>query len=165
MNTTLAAAKARRTVATIRHWCRLGAVAATKTGGRWVIDEASLNYRISLDKPAPKPVIYSTETMTAIGGNRWTKAGKDRVYLDWTAFVPLEISRYNTGNIASAAWNGEAIANRQAGLLLGSIDKVYFDAHTGKLHARFGYSESRVATRDEVWQTVVAGVRAAIAAL
>lgn len=50
MNTTAAAAKAGVTVATIRHWCRYGAVAATKTAGRWDISEASLDHRIALGR-------------------------------------------------------------------------------------------------------------------
>ncbi|WP_377273834.1 hypothetical protein [Peterkaempfera sp. SMS 1(5)a] len=49
-------------------------------------------------KPAaPKPIVYTVEAMTAIGGNRWTKAGKDRIYLGWAEFAGLEVSRYNSG--------------------------------------------------------------------
>ncbi len=48
MDTSTAAAQAGRTVATIRTWCRIGAVAAVKVAGRWVIDAAALAYRISL---------------------------------------------------------------------------------------------------------------------
>lgn len=48
MNTTTAAATAGVTVPTIRTWCRLGAVAAVKTAGRWVIDAASLTHRIAI---------------------------------------------------------------------------------------------------------------------
>lgn len=48
MDTTTAAAQAGVTVDTIRHWCRLGAVAATKTAGRWIISAASLARRIAL---------------------------------------------------------------------------------------------------------------------
>jgi hypothetical protein len=47
--TTADAAKlARVSVRTVRLWCRLGAVAAVKTAGRWVIDLASLRHRIAL---------------------------------------------------------------------------------------------------------------------
>src|SRR5690606_7366117 len=48
-----AAAFAGVTVATIRHWCRMGAVRATKRAGRWVIDQDSLQQRISLTGRAP----------------------------------------------------------------------------------------------------------------
>lgn len=164
MDTTTAATQASVTVATIRHWCRYGAVAAAKVAGRWVIEAASLARRIAL---APrKKVQFTTDTMTAIGGNRWTKNGHDRVYLNnWTDFAGIETSHYNTGNISSATYQGEVISNSQAGKLLGCIDKVWFDSADGKLHCRYGYSESRVATRDEVWDAIVSGVRTAIAAL
>ena len=46
-----AAAFAGVTVDTIRHWCRMGAVRATKVAGRWAIDPASLLRRIQLDRP------------------------------------------------------------------------------------------------------------------
>lgn len=44
MNTTDAAEAARVTVATIRVWCRMGAVKATKAGGRWDIDSLKETY-------------------------------------------------------------------------------------------------------------------------
>lgn len=167
MDTTTAAAQARVTVATIRRWCRIGAVAAAKVAGRWAIEAASLAHRISLTtRKTAKQVVYSIETMTAIGGNRWTKNGHDRVYLNnWADFAGIETSHYNTGNIASATWQGQPISNSQAAKLLGSIDKVWFDSATGKLHCRYGWTESRVATQAEVWQAIICGVRAAIAAL
>ncbi|MFN2636935.1 MAG: hypothetical protein ABR585_07915 [Gemmatimonadaceae bacterium] len=166
MDTTTAATQASVTVATIRTWCRIGAVAAAKVAGRWVIETASLAYRIALGTKKPKPATFSVETMTAIGGNRWTKNGNDRVYLnDWADFAGLEVSRYGTGSISSAFYQGEGVSNSQAYKLLSSIDKVWFDATTGNLHCRYGYGESRVATREELWGAVVTGIRTAIAAL
>jgi hypothetical protein len=168
MNTTTAAIQANVTADTIRTWCRIGAIAAVKQAGRWIIDTASLAARIAIGamKRRPKPVIYSVQTMTAIGGNRWQKAGKDRVYLNnWAHFAGIETSNYGTGNIASASYQGESISNSQAYKLLGSIDKVWYDATDGKLHCRFGYGESRVASQDELWTAIVTGVRAAIAAI
>ncbi|GHB14568.1 hypothetical protein GCM10010330_80310 [Streptomyces tendae] len=168
MNTTLAATEAGVSIDTVRTWCRIGAVAAVKQAGRWIIDAASLAARIAVGKmkrPAKK-VVYSIETMTAIGGNRWTKAGHDRVYLNnWDEFAGLEVTRYNTGNISTASYQDQGISNSQAYKILGCIDKVWFDAADGKLHCRYGWGESRVASREEVWDAVVAGVRAAIAAL
>lgn len=169
MNTTSAADEAHVTVATIRTWCRNGVIAATKTAGRWVIDTASLAHRIAigaLKRPAKAAIRFTVDTMTAIGGRHWQKNGMDRVYLnDWPEFAGIKTSRYNTGNIASASYQGEGISNSQGYKILGSIDKVWFDASDGKLHCRYGYDESRVATREEVWAAVVKGVRAAIAAL
>ena len=168
MNTTLAASQAHVTVATIRTWCRLGAVAAVKQAGRWIVDAASLAARIAIGKmkrPA-KPIVYSTENMVAIGGNRWQKNGMDRVYFnDWAELAGLEVTRYNTGNISSASYQDRGISNSQAYKLLGCIDKVWFDAADGKIHGRFGWDESRVASRQDVFNAVVAGIRAAIAAL
>lgn len=166
--TTTAAATANVTVATIRDWARRGIIAATKVAGRWVIDTASLTRRINIGtmKRPARPIVYSIETMVAIGGNRWQRNGMDRVYInDWAAFAGIETSRYNTGNISSASYQGKGVSNSQAYKLLGSIDKVWFDAADGKLHGRFGYDESRVASRDEVWAAVIAGIRTAIAAL
>lgn len=52
-NTTQAAKRAGVTPATIRTWARYGAIAATKTNGRWNIDEASLTHRIALSRRTP----------------------------------------------------------------------------------------------------------------
>lgn len=51
--TAQAAKRAGVTTATIRTWARYGAVAATKTSGRWNIDEASLTRRIALSRRTP----------------------------------------------------------------------------------------------------------------
>lgn len=174
MNTTTtvaaAAIEAKVTVATIRTWCRLGAVAAVKQAGRWVIDTASLAARIAIGqyktRKTPKPAVYSVETMTAIGGSRWQRGDKDRVYINnWARFAGIECDTYKSGNISGATWQGNLIPNRQASLLLGSIDKVWYDTADGKLHCRYGYTESRVADREQVWDAVVTGIRGAIAAL
>ncbi|WP_157882488.1 hypothetical protein [Streptomyces silvensis] len=50
MNTIAAAAQARVTVPTVRAWCRVGAVAAVKRAGRWVIDSVSLAARIAIGR-------------------------------------------------------------------------------------------------------------------
>jgi hypothetical protein len=169
MNTTAAAIQANVTVDTIRTWCRIGAVAAIKQAGRWVIDAASLTHRIAigtLRRRKKRPVQLTADTLTAIGGSRWTKAGKDRVYInDWAAFAGLEVDQYKSGNISWAAWHGEKISNSQAYKLLSSIDKVWFDVADGKLHCRYGHSQSNVATPEEVWEAVLSGIRTAIAAL
>jgi len=167
MNTTAAATKANVTVATIRTWCRNGVITATKTAGRWTIDETSLAHRIAIGamKRPARPVVLTVENLTAIGGRRWQKNGMDRVYInDWATFAGIETSHYKTGNIASASYQGNGVSNSQAYKLLGSIDKVWFDTADGKLHCYYGYDESRVATRKEVWAAVVTGIRAAVAA-
>lgn len=163
MNTTEAADIAKVTRATIRRWCRTGAIAATKTDGQWVIDAASLDAKLG----RVRPVVYSIDTMTAIGGHRWTKAGHDRVYLNDAVehFGGLSLGRYNTGNICSATWQGEHVSNTEGGRLLGAVDTVWFDVADNKLHGRFGYSQPRSCSQQDVFDAIIAGVRAAIAAL
>lgn len=48
ITTAQAAGQAGVTVATIRYWCRYGAITAVKRAGRWAIDTASLTHRITL---------------------------------------------------------------------------------------------------------------------
>lgn len=50
MDSIAAAGEAQVSVATIRTWCTRGAIAATKTAGRWVIDATSLKARIRLGR-------------------------------------------------------------------------------------------------------------------
>jgi len=70
MNTTAAALEAHVTAATIRTWCRRGAITAVKQAGRWIIDTASLAHRITIGamkRPARQeaaPVIDLTATYT-----------------------------------------------------------------------------------------------------
>jgi hypothetical protein len=164
MDTTTAAQKAKVTVATVRTWCRIGAVAAAKVAGRWVIEAASLAYRISLTAKE-RIVAFTTENMIAIGGNRWQRGDKDRVYLNnWAGFCGLETSSYNTGSIADATYQGEEISNSQAKKIIGCIEKVFFDAADGKLYVQWGYANPRMG-REQVWDDIVTGIRAAIATL
>ena len=174
MNTltvTQAAAKAGVSPSTICRWCRMGAIAATKDGRRWHIDPTSLNHRISLGirhtHPRQKRTVEITpEALVAIGGSRWTKGGKDRIYLNgWARFIDLEVERYRTGNICSASLRGEGIPNAEARRLLAAVDKVYFDAEDGQIHIKWGYGDPRSMTRDELAEAIVAGIRAAIANL
>lgn len=173
MNTTEAATKANVTTKTIRTWCRFGAVQAAKVNGKWNIDETSLTRRIALTAPAKATPTLSIDTMIAIGGSRWTKGQYDRVYLnDWAAFAGIEVSRYNTGNISSANFDGEPIANGRAGELLGKISKVYYDATTSTLHAQhYGADAVSIRTLDgtrytaNLLQMTFDGIRAAVAAL
>ena len=168
MNTTAAALEANVTVATVRTWCRLGAVAAVKQAGRWIVDSASLAARIVIGKmkrPA-RTVVYSIATMTAIGGRRWQKNGHDRVYLNGFETVPgLELDHYKSGNISYAELDGEKISNSEAGRLATAVDKVYFDATDGKVYIKRGWGNPRSLNRDEIASRIFSAVRAAIAAL
>src|SRR5690606_13586188 len=154
---------------TIRTWCRMGAVAATKIGRRWHIDPASLDYRISLTRPQDpqeKKMELTVETLVAIGGNRCTKRNYDRVYFNgWAKFIGLELERYKSGNHYTAELNGVPISNSEARRLLGAITAVYWDAAVGQIHVRWGWDTPRSMTRDELYQASVDGIHAAVASL
>lgn len=52
-----AATKAGVSISTVRAWCRIGAVAAVKVAGQWLIETRSLTHRINLGrKPVPAPL-------------------------------------------------------------------------------------------------------------
>lgn len=136
MNTTDAAAKARRTVATIRHWLRRNVIGGTKVGGKWVVDEVSLDARLALDAPTPAPI--TVEALIRIGGRRWQKAGHDRIYfnepMSWS--TRIDISRYGTGNVSGCTVDDRAVANSRAYGIVTCIDKLWYDVADGKFWAR-----------------------------
>lgn len=82
----------------------------------------------------------------AAGFRRWTKAGKDRLYINATE-LGLEVAYYKTGNISSAKWCGERISNADARRLLGS--KVYVDVATGELHVATDFGNYDMPTLEE----------------
>lgn len=72
------------------------------------------------------------KTLTDRGFNRWTKKlpnGKvmDRLYIK-PEYLGLELTRYKSGNISSATFNGEAISNSEARRIEGT--KCYVDVAT-----------------------------------
>lgn len=72
------------------------------------------------------------KTLTDRGFNRWTKKspnGKvmDRLYID-PEYLGLELTRYKSGNISSAKFNGETISNSEARRIEGT--KCYVDIAT-----------------------------------
>lgn len=169
MNTTAAAETANVTIPTIRRWCRTAQITATKISGRWTIDETSLEQKMAArtaKTKAPQPRELTVENLIAIGGSLWERNGMRRVYInEWRTFAGLELSFYNTGNICGGTWQGEGVSNSQAGKLAGCIEKLWFDADDGLLHCRYGWSESRVASKEEVLAAATAGIRAAVNAL
>lgn len=77
--------------------------------------------------------------LTAAGAKRWTKYGKDRLYID-AKVLGLELDCYRTGNISSARWQGAAVSNADGGRL--SCSKVYVDVATGELSVYTSYTNS-----------------------
>lgn len=72
------------------------------------------------------------KTLTDRGFNRWTKKlanGKvtDRLYIN-PEYLGLELTRYKSGNISSAKFNGETISNSEARRIEGT--KCYVDVAT-----------------------------------
>src|SRR5690606_14304068 len=100
LTTADAAELAHVTTATVRAWCRMGAVRATKQAGRWVIDRASLLRRIALGtrhtrKERKRTVQLTVENLVAVGGREWKRGDKHRVYFNnLIDFLQLEIERY-----------------------------------------------------------------------
>lgn len=69
------------------------------------------------------------EKFEKAGFTRWTKYDKDRLYVDAEA-LGLWYSRYSSGNISNAEFQGEKISNAGARRMLGS--KMFVDIFTGK---------------------------------
>lgn len=73
------------------------------------------------------------------GGNRWSKYGKDRIYID-AKTLGLVVDYYKTGNVRHAEWQGETVSNADGRRLLSS--KVYVDCTNGVLHVQTDYYNS-----------------------
>lgn len=91
MDTATAAQTAGVTVATIRTWCRRNVIAAVKTAGRWVIDAASLAYRITLgvkDEPVTLLPDLTDEFIGVVcdtaahAADRYNRAALDKLLAD-----------------------------------------------------------------------------------
>ena len=87
------------------------------------------------------------EKLEAAGAKRWSKYGKDRLYID-AKTLGLELSYYKTGNVSSAKWQGESVSNAD-GRRLGS-SKVYVDVADGSLHVSTDYWSSDDDALDKV---------------
>lgn len=82
--------------------------------------------------PTSDPI---ANTLLAEGGNRWQKAGHDRVYLtpkQAKDAIGLKTSHYGSGNVSSATQHGEKISNTTATSLLGGLRGAHYDLSTGK---------------------------------
>lgn len=105
-----AARIARVSVATVRAWCRHGAVAAVKTGGRWVVDVASLRARIGspLRRPADRlrkgrqrPVLSGRAARTRVGSHMSVQ----RRY----AVLDALVRRTNAGKVTTAQYLADVV--------------------------------------------------------
>lgn len=109
--------------------------AIIKTAGKETAPKAEQSKET---KPAEQPKEKAgftddeIKTLTDRGFNRWTKKlsnGKvmDRLYIK-PEYLGLELTRYKSGNISSATFNGERISNSEARRIEGT--KCYVDVAT-----------------------------------
>lgn len=73
--------------------------------------------------------------LIGMGANRWSKGGRDRLYLNdaYKDLLDLKIRRYNSGNISSAYMGEEKIANRKASEIISLSRETYIDLITDKV--------------------------------
>lgn len=89
--------------------------------------------------PAPKNTTKGPVTLKGLqkaGGNRWQKNGMDRVYFNNLAKkAGVDVDRYKSGYISSAAIKGRGVSNSKAGEIVRAIgeSKVYYDRGTRKM--------------------------------
>lgn len=72
-------------------------------------------------------------------GNRWTKAGHDRIYFnDLATWYGLRLDHYKTGNISYAELDGERISNNSARQIASALGygKVWYDLTTGRFEVK-----------------------------
>lgn len=101
MNTTTAATTAGVTAGTIRTWCRIGAITATKTAGRWVIDAASLTHRINIgQRKTPMtnpPTFLLTSKTTRVQGHLGAGGPASTLRTAYTTGQPITLGGTFTG--------------------------------------------------------------------
>lgn len=79
--------------------------------------------------------ITRDEAIGVLGGTAWkpNNGGSERVYLNnWPTWIDLDVDRYKSGNVRSAALGGEKISNARASRLLNC--RVWWS--DGALHVR-----------------------------
>src|SRR5690606_40052196 len=100
-----------------------------------------------------RPVHLTGANLTAVGGREWKRGDKHRVYFNSISdYLTIEIEHYKSGRISWAAWEGEEISNSQAYLILQSVDGVCYDVVEEKFYGRYGWRESRIVSKEEVWK-------------
>ncbi|MGW0920049.1 hypothetical protein ACWD3J_13665 [Streptomyces sp. NPDC002755] len=145
--TAVAAIQADVTVATIRTWCRIGAVAAVKAAGRWIIDTASLAHRIAIGamrtrkQPSMDLSVATIKTRTRGTGETITRVtGLHHLLAD--KLTQIE----DTGNRAHAA----TILER-ASIIISDTPDTGWDGEPNSRHA----GQVRTTYRGEVPQVTL----------
>lgn len=86
----------------------------------------------------------TVDKLVEMGATRWTKGGKDRLYLNDAGrdIVGLELVRYNNGNISCARLDGEVIRNSDGGRISTWAGGAYIDLTTDELVMGTIYAEN-----------------------
>ena len=84
------------------------------------------------------------DKLVEMGATRWTKGGKDRLYLNDAGreIVGLELVRYNNGSISCARLDGEVIRNSDGGRISTWAGSAYIDLATDELVMGTIYAET-----------------------
>lgn len=84
------------------------------------------------------------DKLVEMGATRWTKGGKDRLYLNDAGrdIVGLELVRYNNGSISCARLDGEVIKNSDGGRISTWAGGAYIDLTTDELVMGTIYAEN-----------------------
>lgn len=84
------------------------------------------------------------DKLVEMGATRWTKGGKDRLYLNEAGreIVGLELVRYNNGNISCARLDGEVIRTSDGGRISTWVGGAYIDLATDELVMGTIYAET-----------------------
>lgn len=99
------------------------------------------------------------EKLVALGGNRWTKGGRDRVYFNnATEIVGIETTYYKTGNLSSVKLNGEFISNSRGRSYLAALEGAYVDLADNSVHYRGTCSNGCQFIRDEFEAKIAAAI-------
>lgn len=112
MNTTAAALQAHVTTATIRTWCRIGAIDAIKQAGRWIIDTASLAARIAIGRMRGRKATMSHEPLETRVSNSVTIRATHEIspaYGTGTWYAAEYTNGYRTGGSYDGATAQAAI--------------------------------------------------------
>jgi hypothetical protein len=99
---------------------------------------------------------FSVEALIRLGGQRWERNGRDRVYFnlrELAALYGLDCNFYGTGNISSATLDGQRISNSAARRIAAKLSgKFWYDVPAG----RFSWQD----IPDDVAMAVVSAIAA-----
>lgn len=108
--------------------------AIKKYSFRFELTSYGAKYYKIVTEPTPDTVNgWNLKNLIADGAKRWTKGEHDRVYVS-KENCDLELDYYKSGNVCSAAFNGEPISNAMSCRIGVYISlSMYIDLKTGKI--------------------------------